>query len=414
MNVYELRCEFERRYGRAPTRVFRAPGRVNLIGEHTDYNQGLVLPMGIALETLVAVAPRADRLVEVGSLNRHGRWRFDLEAEPSARSTDLRWTLYVEGMARVLDQRANRLERGADLLIHSTVPEGAGLSSSAALEIAVGAALLWAADRKLPERELARAGQEAEHRYVGTRCGLMDQLAAVFARRGHALLIDCRTLKIEPVAWPQDVPFHLAVCNSKVKHELAASAYNRRRAECERGVEILRSVSDGLIVSPHEAVSEPSQGEWNAAVSKGRIASLRDIEPDEWPRYEPLLPEPIKRRCRHVVHENARVRAFVAAMRTADVQSMGRLLLASHASLRDDYEVSCPEMDLLVEAAMQTGVVLGARMMGGGFGGSTINLVHRNAHEQFKKEVTEKYQKAFGTVPEIYFVESADGVSEKS
>lgn len=382
----ELASQFARRYGREPERIFRAPGRINLVGEHTDYNQGLVLPMGIALETLAAVAPRADRTVEVASLNRRSQWRFDLDAEPCARPTELRWTLYVEGMARVLDQQTAGLGRGADLLVHSTVPEGAGLSSSAALEIAVGAALLWAAGRRLPERELARAGQQAEHHYVGTRCGLMDQLTAVFARRGHALLIDCRTLEVEPVAWPREAPVGLAVCNSGVKHELASSAYNQRRAECERGVEIL--------------------------YRSDRIASLRDIEPNEWPRYETLLPDPVRRRCRHVVYENARVRSFVAAMRAADVEHMGRLLLASHASLRDDYEVSCAELDLLVEAAMNTPGVIGARMMGGGFGGSTINLVRREAQERFVTAVTDAYRRAFGLAPEIYFVESADGVSD--
>ncbi len=316
---------FSEMYGREP-RLFRAPGRVNLIGEHTDYNGGFVLPLAIDRETIVAAAPRADRRVVAYSLNLGERAEFHLD-EPGERRRGI-WLDYVEGVARALESRGVRLG-GAELLILSDVPAGAGLSSSAALEVSAGLALASVSGVEVDRVELALAGQQAEHTYVGTMCGIMDQFVAALGRAGHALLIDCRTLEATPV--PLDTrETAIVICDSRVRHELSTSEYNTRRAECERGVELLREFLPG-------------------------IAQLRDVSTEEFGRYESRLPEPIRRRCRHVVHENERTLLAADALRRGDLSEVGRLMRRSHESLRDDYEVSCAELDFLAETAWNFG-----------------------------------------------------------
>jgi galactokinase len=374
-----LRRAFEERYGR-PARLFRAPGRVNLIGEHTDYNGGFVLPMAIDRETVVAAAPRADRTVRVCSLNRGEEMAFDLD-QPGEPRRGL-WLDYVEGVARALESRGMHLG-GADMLLFSDVPAGAGLSSSAALEVSAGLALASVSGQTVEPLELALAGQQAEHTYVGTLSGIMDQFVAALGREGHALLIDCRALSAEAI--PLDTKeVVVAIADTHVQRELSASEYNRRRAECEEGVRLL---SERL----------PS------------VRELRDVSVEEFKRFASCLPEKVRRRCRHVVGENTRTLAAAAALRRGDLEEVGRLMRRSHESLRDDYEVSCAELDLLAETAWGVRGVLGSRMTGGGFGGSTVSLVQRDRLAEFERSLAEAYQKRKGFAPTIYVSEAGGG-----
>ncbi|HEX8337005.1 MAG TPA: galactokinase [Pyrinomonadaceae bacterium] len=373
---------FRMRYGRA-ARIFRAPGRVNLIGEHTDYNGGFVLPMAIERETVAAAAAREDRMVRAYSAALDEESGFDLDRpNPPRRGV---WLDYVEGVARALESRGIRLS-GADLLIDSDVPAGAGLSSSAALEISVGLALVRVSGREVDGVTLALAGQQAEHTYVGTLCGIMDQFVAALARERHALLIDCWSLEAEPV--PLDTgEAAFVVADTRVKHELSSSEYNVRRAECARGVELLRERLPG-------------------------ITQLRDVSSEDFRLHADVLPEPVLRRCRHVVTENERTLAAARALRAGDLAEMGRLMYESHNSLRDDYEVSSPELDVLVELARGLGGVLGARMTGGGFGGSTVSLVRREALEGFERALSEGYERETGKRPAILVSEAGAGAAE--
>jgi galactokinase len=387
IDAVALRRAFQDVYGiedQAP-RLFRAPGRVNLIGEHTDYNDGFVLPMAIDRETVIAARPHDGRRVRIYSLNVDEHVEFDLD-QPGERERGI-WLDYIEGVARALERRGVRL-RGADLAISSDVPVGAGLSSSAALEVSAGLALASVSGIEVDKVELALAGQEAEHTYVGAKVGIMDQFIAALGRAGHALLIDCRTL--ETTAIPVDTTETLiAICDSRVKHELSASEYNTRRSECEQGVELLR----------REGLKD--------------IRALRDVSAADLQKYEHALPEKVRQRCRHVVTENARTRAAADALTNGRLQEMGQLMLASHESLRHDYEVSCRELDALVAIAMSIkGAALGARMTGGGFGGCTVNLVRRDALENFRETITREYISATGQTPNIYVSEAGEGARE--
>jgi galactokinase len=383
IDTLSLRAAFRELYARDDARLFAAPGRVNLIGEHTDYNDGFVFPVAIDRATVVAAGRRTDRHVRIHSRNLNETISFDLD-HPGPRCRGL-WIDYVEGIAQALKSRGAELV-GADLMLESDVPVGSGLSSSAALEVSVGLALLSVSGAKFEKVELALAGQQAEHTYVGIKCGIMDQLIAVMGQKGYALLIDCRSLDstLVPLDTSQSA---IVVCDSHVKHELASSEYNRRREQCEKGVEILRVALPG-------------------------ITALRDVSEKEFEKNEHLLPDLVKRRCRHVVTENARTLSAVEALRAGNLQEFGRLMVGSHNSLRDDYEVSCVELDSLVNAAMSVEGVAGARMTGGGFGGCTVNIVSRDSLESFKEVVTSAYRKATGRNVSIYVAEAGDGARE--
>ena len=384
MKAFEtLLRAFAERYARAAVRCFRAPGRVNLIGEHTDYNGGFVLPMAIDRATLVAAAPREDRLVCVHSLNRDEEFTFDLD-NPGEPRRGL-WLDYVEGVAQALESRGVCL-RGADLMLVSDVPEGAGLSSSAALEVSTGLALVNISGASVSPVTLALAGQQAEHTYVGTMCGIMDQLVAANAHEGCALLIDCRTLEASPVSL-DTTRVCVAIADTNVKHELSASEYNVRRAECEEGVRLLRRFLPG-------------------------IEQLRDVSVEEFERHASELPEVVRRRCRHVVTEDARTLAAADALRGGDFREAGRLMRLSHESLRDDYEVSCPELDVLAETAWGIEGVLGSRMTGGGFGGSTVSLVWRECLSEFRSALEAPYEARFGRLPTFLVSEPRGGAEE--
>lgn len=385
MNQTEIRENFQRIYGKTP-RIFCAPGRVNLIGEHTDYNEGFVLPLAIDREFLVAGTSRTDSKINVHALDIKENFSFDLlRGEAIKRRGN--WVDYVEGTARSLIKRFD-LATGADLIFTSTIPIGAGLSSSAALEVSNGFALLSLGEIEIDRRELALAAQEAEHEFVGIRSGIMDQFASAFGKAGHALLIDCRSLETEQI--PLDITDAIiAVCDTRIKHELASSEYNTRRRECEIGVKILGEKLPGIF-------------------------SLRDVGEEDFEKFQNILPEKIKHRCRHVISENRRTLAAVENLRKNNLEKVGKLMFASHESLRDDYEVSCAELDKLVEIARETTGVFGARMMGGGFGGCTINLVEKEDFEKFENNIRQKYRTSFGIEPSIFKVKASDGARELS
>jgi galactokinase len=380
ISLQSLREIFTERYGGEP-RIFSAPGRVNLIGEHTDYNEGFVLPMAANLRTYVAAAPRTDDTIRVYSCNRQDEVAFRIN---TAGRTSRGWLSYVYGVSRELSDNGHTLV-GANVAIASEVPAGAGLSSSAALEISFGFALLRLSARDFDPFELAFAAQRAEHRYVGTKSGLMDQLTCVFGRRDQALLIDCRTLELTPIP----IRFGevaLVVCDSKKKHDLASSAYNQRRTECEQAVGFLNK-------------------------KRPDIMTLRDMGIADLHLLEEM-PEPLRRRPRHVVTENDRTLRAAKALATGEHPLLGKLMSESHRSLRDDFEVSCRELDVLVELANAHDGVLGARMMGGGFGGCTINLVLREAIENFRNDVVMNYQRSVGLKADVYAIEADRGVHE--
>lgn len=377
IGVREFAAEFTRRFGVGP-RVFSAPGRVNLIGEHTDYNEGFVLPFAIDKRTYVAVARRDDRIIRAHTLTLEKTAEINLDAENDGEG----WTKYVVGMASVLREQG-LFDAGADLLIDSEVPFGAGLSSSAALEVSLGLALAYASGVDIDRRDLAFAGQRVEHDYAGVRSGIMDQFASALAKKDRALLIDCRSNEIEHVPLELGDTL-LIICDTRIKHSLASSEYNKRRAECEEGVRLLSEMIDD-------------------------VTSLRDVSFEEFEEHKDGLPEVIAKRCRHVITENERTLAAVDALRRGELRELGRLMYRSHESLRDDYEVSCAELDHLVETARPIAGVLGARMTGGGFGGCTINLVRSNVYESFATLVSSAYRERFEREPAISVVKPSAG-----
>ncbi|MGA8298211.1 MAG: galactokinase [Terriglobales bacterium] len=375
-----LLTRFAELYGMGTgVQIFRAPGRVNLIGEHTDYNDGFVMPMAIGFYTWIAAKRRADRVIEVYSEHFSERISFTLDSLNGPPTNH--WSDFIRGVAETLQQAGHHLA-GASLLIHGEVPIGAGLSSSASLEVSVALALVSLADLDVPLLDLAKLCQTAEHKYVGTRVGIMDPFVASFGVAGHALMLDCRSLEYQLLAIPNDL--RVIVCNSMVRHELASGEYNRRRADCEAGVKVLHSLL------PH-------------------VHSLRDVRMVDLEKFSHALPPVVYRRCRHVVTENQRVLAAVNALKSQDADRFGHLLYRSHASLRDDYEVSCRELDLLVDLASSRPGVFGARMTGGGFGGCTVNLVHSAYADAFGSEIAHAYAQTIGVSPEIYLCEPAQG-----
>lgn len=399
--VQALEQRFTQLFGRSP-RIYQAPGRVNLIGEHTDYNDGFVMPAAIGFNTLAALAPRPDRKLAIHSENYSEQVEFDLDHLP-ARSAG-HWSDYVVGVVERLARAGKEID-GANLLLAGNVPLGAGLSSSASIEVAAGYALLDLADtandqhrmgrpdidqtgidrKNIDRTQLALLCQQAENEFVGARCGIMDQFISSHGKRDHALLLDCRSLEFRLLPLSGNVA--LAISNTMVKHSIAKGEYNQRRAECEQGVRLLSK-------------------------RLPRVRALRDVTPQDLETYGHELPDVVRRRCRHVIRENARVLKAAAALERGDLQAFGKLMLESHRSLRDDFEVSCAELDLMVELAEPEEGVYGTRMTGGGFGGCTITLVRADGVDAFRRRVQEGYERATGCKPEIYVCTATDGVGE--
>lgn len=363
-------------------RIFRAPGRVNLIGEHTDYNDGFVMPAAIDLSVIVRVWPREGRKLQIKSENFNDEIEFDLDQPYPARRGH--WSDYVVGVAVTLDRSGYRM-CGAHLQIRGEVPVGSGLSSSAAVEVATACALAAVSHHTIDRRELALLCQKAENEFVGAHVGIMDQFVAFFGEAQRALLLDCRSLEFELLPLPDTV--NLVICNTMVKHALASSAYNERRAQCEAGVKHLKQWL------PH-------------------VKALRDVTIEELEEFGRDLPEVVYRRCRHVITENARVLSAADALNQKDLTLFGRLMAESHRSLRDDYEVSCKELDVMVNLANTVEGVYGARMTGGGFGGCTVNLVDVEKVGEFKQTVGTKYELITRLKPDIYVCEASNGAEE--
>ncbi len=369
---------FADRFG-TPQVVVRAPGRINIIGEHTDYNEGLVLPAAVnqALYLAVGKATDASHLV---ALDIAGEWQGDIR---QSFTTSGSWYDYLLGVVDLL--RSGGYDTGnLHVVVGGNIPVGAGMSSSAAITCGFIYALDQLYGWQLSRQQMALLAQQVEHRYIGVQCGLMDQYAVLFGRKDHALLLDCRSMDYDwqPMLFKDYV---WLLINTGVKHNLAATAYNQRREECRQGVYILRKIDPG-------------------------INSLRDADAGLLAQARSMIPEQIYKRCLYVVEENKRVRQAVQAAAWQDSASLGRLLLASHAGLRDLYEVSCPELDFLVEQAASVTGVAGARMMGGGFGGCTLNLVRQDQVGEVKDRVGKAYTRQFGRQPVFYQPSLADGV----
>jgi galactokinase len=382
IDIPNLASMFKKLYGARP-RLFRAPGRVNLIGEHTDYNEGFVLPMAINQGTIVAIAARRDRILRARSLNLNESIELDLDKLSSGHQGA--WRDYIEGIASALMEKSVSLH-GADIVIQSDVPIGSGLSSSAALEIALAKALVSISNGSIDNLSLALAGQKAEHGHVGIHCGIMDQFTAVHALKDHAILLDCRSLDANLIPLKlQDCK--IVICDSRVRHQLASSEYNQRRQDCEKGVRLLRTVLP-------------------------EIRALRDVSLPELDANRSFLTKSLLRRCTHVIGENNRTLKAAECLSHGDLAGMGKLMRESHRSLRDNYEVSCPELDRLVESAENHPGVLGARMTGGGFGGCTVNLVESSRISSFRESIIREYQAVFNLVPHVSVVEAAGGAEE--
>jgi len=359
-----------------------APGRVNLIGEHTDYNGGCVFPMALEMGVAVYFRPRRDKRVRLFAANVGEMGEFSLPR--IVRSKSQPWLNYPMGVAKELLEEGLRL-RGIDGVIDGDLPVGGGLGSSAALEVASALAFLEAAGENLARVKLARLCQRAENHFVGLKCGIMDQFVALFAQPGSALFLDTRSLLYRPVPLPRPDEYVIVICDSGVKHTLAGSEYNLRRKECEKALAILKAPLPD-------------------------IRALGEVSPAQFRAHQGLLPQPLRKRAKHVILENERTRRGGEALEKGAIAAFGQLMNESHESLQNLYEVSCKELDLLVELARSIPGVAGSRMTGGGFGGCTVSLMKRAGLGKFQKRVPAAYKKATGVDCRI-FVSAAAGAA---
>lgn len=376
-----VRKAHRKAFGNEPARIFRAPGRVNLIGEHTDYNLGFVCPIAIHLACFAASGESPSGKLRVWSENTGDSREWPVDAIGSLRPSG-HWSDYVIGVAQQLLKLGKQI-RALDIAIYSTVPAGSGLSSSAAIEVSSALALLEG--QEIGKTELALLSQRAEREFVGVPCGIMDQYVSVFGEENRAIKIDCRSLTHETARLPSEAS--IIVVNSMVKHELGDSAYKTRVQECAEAVAaIQRSYPD--------------------------VRSLRDVPTRLLDSVQGSMSDTVFRRARHVTTEDERVEEFMSAAAEGDLMRMGRLFLASHRSLQHDYEVSAEELDFLVDTASSFSGVYGSRMTGGGFGGCTVNLVAPDRVEAFETHISEAYRRSFDRTPQIYGCEPAAGASE--
>ena len=384
--IQTLLDEFSRRFGPgdAPRRFF-APGRVNLIGEHTDYNGGHVFPCALTLGTYCAARVRADRTLRLFSLNFPDAGVVETSIDETRPLPGGSWANYVLGVVRAFTDAGHPLPAGLDMAFWGDIPAGSGLSSSAALEVLVGTALKGLFGLSVSGTEIALLSQRAENDFVGLSCGIMDQFASAMGKR--AIFLDTQTLEYQyaPLAL---TGAHIVIVNSMCKHALAGSAYNDRRAECERALAALRTVRPGL-------------------------PSLGALTPAEFDALSGVISDAVcRKRAKHAVYENARTLDAFAALQRGDLAAFGQLMNASHVSLRDDYAVSCGEVDALVDIAWRCPGVLGARITGGGFGGCTVNIVSDAAAAQFTETVRREYAARTGLDAQIYTVSAGDGARE--
>ena len=371
-------------YGDAPgAQCYFAPGRVNLIGEHTDYNGGHVFPCALTLGTYLMVRKRADRRLRFASMNFPESGITESSLEDFRPGADDSWTAYMKGVMWAFAARGLAMDAGMDIMVGGDLPAGAGLSSSASLEVVTGVMLRDQYRLQVSQQDIALLGQKCENDYVGVNCGIMDQFASAMGKRDHAIYLDTMTLEYEYVPLAMEGK-KLVVTNTNRKHALNDSAYNDRQRECAAALAVLQQYAE--------------------------IAALGDLEPAAFMELQSHIADPIARkRAQHAVMENQRTKDAVAVLRKHDLEAFGQLMNASHISLRDDYEVSCPELDLLAESAWTIPGVLGSRMTGGGFGGCTVSIVEDGALTNYQEVVGRKYRDAFGYDCDFIIVEAGDG-----
>ncbi|HEY0042668.1 MAG TPA: galactokinase [Flavisolibacter sp.] len=378
--ITSVREKFQQRFGETP-QVFRSPGRVNIIGEHTDYNNGFVLPAAIDKAVYVGISKRSDDQIFLYSEEFNEEHNTDLV---TVMPTDKQWPNYILGVVDQLKKRGYEIH-GFNLNIDGDVPVGAGLSSSAAVECSVAFALNEIFELGIEKEELAEIGQKAEHTFAKVMCGIMDQFASVFGKEDHVIKLDCQTLDYDYVPLKLE-GYKLLLLNTNVKHSLASSEYNTRRAECAEGVELINSGGEN-------------------------VTSLREVTLDMLDRHVKPQNETVYRRCKYVVEENQRLLTACEALQNGDLETLGQKMYGSHDGLSKEYEVSCKELDFLVEAVRDNPAVLGARMMGGGFGGCTINIVKEEEIDTLVQQLTTQYKEAMGLELTSYVAQIENGSS---
>lgn len=378
MDIERLRKAFKDVFQTEPVLV-KSPGRINIIGEHTDYNEGFVMPAAINKAIYVAVSKREDGEIHLYSESYQQAYQSSVSAiEKSARG----WANYVLGVADQLVKRGYKIA-GFNLYLDGNVPLGAGLSSSAALECATAFAIDHLNDLQISQMDLALISQKAEHVFAGVNCGIMDQFASVFGKKDHAVLLDCRSMEYEYIPLKLE-GYKLVLLNTNVKHSLADSAYNKRRSQCEQGV--------AWIKAAHPEVN-----------------SLRDATVDMLKEHVETRDAEVFQKCKFVVEEISRIQQAAQSLKQGDLVALGKLMFATHDGLSKDYEVSCQELDFLVDYVKNLDFVPGARMMGGGFGGCTINIVKDEEIDSLISEISTLYSKAFGLTLDAYIVETDNG-----
>lgn len=387
MNITTMKQEFAKIFHNHTTpRVFAAPGRVNLIGEHTDYNGGHVFPCALSFNTYAVLAPRTDNKVQFYSANFDKLGIIQSDLKNIHYDKNQSWANYPLGVLWVLLKREYPVKHGFDIFFWGDIPRGAGLSSSASIELATATALNALFDLRIPMFELTKIGQEAENKFVGMNCGIMDQFTSGMGKQNHAILLDCNTLHYQ-YAPLQLQEVSILLCNTNKPHNLITSKYNERRAQSEQALKDLQN--------------------------KLSIGALGELSEAEFDKNASLIVDPLcRKRARHAVYENQRTLRAVKALQTNNLTEFGKLMNASHESLRDDYEVTGKELDAMAEAAWKQPGVIGARMTGGGFGGCVVALVKNDAIEDFKRNVAQLYTQATTYVPEFYVAQAGAGARE--
>ena len=387
MNISELKQKFSEVFGSENTpRVFASPGRVNLIGEHTDYNGGHVFPCALSFNTYVLIAKRNDRKIRLFSANFTDKPVIEADLCHIVYDKKQDWANYPLGVLAVLLKREYPIDSGFDILFWGDIPQGAGLSSSASIEVATAYALSSVFDLRIPKFELSKIGQEAENKFVGMNCGIMDQFASAMGKANHAILLDCNTLNYKYA--PLDLNgVSILLCNTNKPHNLIESKYNERRSQSEHALQQLQS--------------------------KVSIKALGELTEEEFEANKELITDPVERkRAKHAVYENQRTLKAAQKLQEGDLSGFGKLMNDSHISLRDDYEVTGAELDAMASAAWEQEGVLGARMTGGGFGGCVVALVQNEHLETFKNNVARIYQAKTGYTPDFYVASAGAGARE--
>ncbi len=387
MTINELKQKFTDVFSTdLSPRVFASPGRVNLIGEHTDYNGGHVFPCALSFNTYVLIAKRNDTKVRLYSANFENKAVIEVDLHHIAYDKKQDWANYPLGVLSVLLKREYPIHSGFDVLFWGDIPQGAGLSSSASIEVATAFALSSVFDLRIPNFELSKIGQEAENKFVGMNCGIMDQFASAMGKENHAILLDCNTLNYRYA--PLDLNgVSILLCNTNKPHNLIESKYNERRSQCEHALQQLQS--------------------------KLAIHALGELSEEEFEKHQEIITDPVERkRAKHAVYENQRALRAVQKLQEGNLEEFGKLMNASHVSLRDDYEVTGAELDAMASAAWEQEGVLGARMTGGGFGGCVVALVKNDQIEKFKANVARIYQAKTGYKPDFYVASAGAGARE--